>query len=687
MKHRVAVVSHCKCTSERYGVLIKSLFDKYIEVEIYNLEDGSLEEGVNADLILISSFTIFQEVKKYVRNNAEIIILNYTITKKGFNKLKQLPSGTKAMLVNINAKVCMETIALIFQLGCRELNLISVYPGLIDLPDVSIAITPGEIKCVPTYLKKIIDIGDRVPEKSTIIDVATKLNLREALNDFAIKEYFNKIMPISYGLEKMLVENKSLNSQQNILLEVMEQGIIITNSFGLIFAYNDSAEKILGISRDKAIGYNYLKVISEIKFEQVLTNLTPIKNKLVKINNMDIDLSVFPITYSNNVYGAMAIVNRFIETEKKQHKLRVQLLGKGHLAKYTFNDILGESKTIEECKKIAGRIASSDAPVLITSESGTGKELFAQGIHNASKRYNDQFVAINCAALPESLLESELFGYEGGAFTGAKKEGKLGLFELAHNGTLFLDEIGDMPLNLQARLLRVLQEKTVMRVGGDSIMNVNVRIICATNKNLKKLIIQNKFRNDLYYRISVLPLNIPPLREHKDDILVLTEAFKKEFNANFILTDSAKEEMEKYDWQGNVRELRNYIEYLSNLGEKCIDVKDLPFIERKLDLTVNDELNEEKIINQKFLKNTNDRNGYVTILKLLDKSYKEHTHLGRRSLSQIVSDKGVFLSEQEIRSIILKLESYGFVEIKKGRAGTKITETGQRALKQIKENV
>jgi transcriptional regulator with PAS, ATPase and Fis domain len=683
MRQRIAVISNLKNTAEFFNKIIKSLLNKYVDIEDYNLEDGRINQGLNVDLILISSSTIFQEVKKYVKNNAEIIILNYTMTKEGFNKLKKLPAGTRAMLVNLNEKVCLETIALIFQLGFRNFNLVSVYPGLNDLPDIPVAITPGEKSLVPKNVKKIIDIGDRVPDIGTIIDIVTKLNLKEAHNDPVIKEYLSNIMPVNYGLEKMLVENKSLSSQQNILLEVMDEGIIIVNTLGIIFAYNKSAENILGITKNNALGHSYMEILPEINFEQVLNSMKPIKNKLISINDTEIDLSILPIMYSNAIYGCIAIINRFAETEKKQHKLRAQLFEKGHMTKYTLDDILGQSSAIKECKAIARRIASSDAAVLITGASGTGKELFAQGIHHISKRRNYKFVAINCAALPENLLESELFGYEGGAFTGAKKEGKPGLFELAHNGTMFLDEIGDMPLQLQVRLLRALQEKTIMHIGGDNVINVNVRIICATNKNLLELVEQNKFRIDLYYRISVLPLNIPPLRERDGDIDILIEAFKKKYNTDFKFTDNAKRKLIEYSWPGNVRELKNYIEYFSNLGKKYIDVNDLPFIERKYNMPVHDEQAEDNKIDHEFFKNTNNPDDYILILKLLDKSYKAHIRLGRRSLANMAMDKGIFLSEQEIRSMLLRMESYGLVEIKKGRAGTTITKEGQHILEQI----
>ena len=222
-------------------------------------------------------------------------------------------------------------------------------------------------------------------------------------------------------------------------------------------------------------------------------------------------------------------------------------------------------------------MAKSDSSILITGESGTGKEMFAQSIHNSSKRKEFQFVAVNCGALPESLLESELFGYEEGAFTGAKRGGKPGLFELAHKGTLFLDEIEEMPLKLQRSLLRVLQEREVMRLGGDRLISVDIRLIAATNRDLKGLLSDGRFREDLYYRLNVLPLFVPPLRARKEDISSLISGFKKSFNWEFSLSASAGKAIFDYSWPGNIRQLRNCIEYISNLEIKTADIGDLPF--------------------------------------------------------------------------------------------------------------
>ena len=231
------------------------------------------------------------------------------------------------------------------------------------------------------------------------------------------------------------------------------------------------------------------------------------------------------------------------------------------IANYCFDDIIGESATIQETKKQALKYSKAHSSVLIYGESGTGKELFAQSIHRTSNRSSGPFVAVNCAALPENLIDSELFGYEEGSFTGAKKGGKIGKFELAHQGTIFLDEISELPLHLQSRLLRVLQEKEVVRIGGDQVIPIDVRIIAASNKDLLDCIENEKFREDLYYRISVLQLNIPPLQKRSEDILLLFKHFIKRDERLFHFISNANlEPLLSYKWYGNVRELENVAE-------------------------------------------------------------------------------------------------------------------------------
>jgi transcriptional regulator with PAS, ATPase and Fis domain len=276
-----------------------------------------------------------------------------------------------------------------------------------------------------------------------------------------------------------------------------------------------------------------------------------------------------PIFLDNKRIGVVSTFENVTKIQQMEQQIRKQIHAKGFVAKYRFNDILTANPHMIELKELAVLYATIDSSVLIEGESGTGKELFAQSIHNASKRSAGPFVAVNCAAIPESLLESELFGYEGGAFTGARREGKQGLFEQAHNGTIFLDEIGEIPKSLQARLLRVLQEKEIMRVGGDKIIPIDVRIISATNRNLEKKIEQGEFRHDLYYRLNVFNLKIPPLRNRKEDIALLAMFFLRKFNVDVDQNSVAPQLnplLHACDWPGNIRELSNAMERLSLLA-------------------------------------------------------------------------------------------------------------------------
>lgn len=248
----------------------------------------------------------------------------------------------------------------------------------------------------------------------------------------------------------------------------------------------------------------------------------------------------------------------------------------------SFEDILGDGKLITQIKGYAQSISKGGSTILIQGETGTGKELFARAIHNQSSRSNEPFVAINCAAIPESLIESELFGYDDGAFTGAKMGGKIGKFELARKGTIFLDEIGDMPLNLQTKLLRVLQESTIERIGGTKTIPVDVRVIAATNKDLELMVDEREFRKDLFYRLNVMPLHLPPLKDRYDDILVLSKCFldkyAKKFNKSYAgFDDEVIQVLQDYDWPGNIRELENAVEYMINVSQgPWIVMADLP---------------------------------------------------------------------------------------------------------------
>nr|WP_274608171.1 sigma 54-interacting transcriptional regulator [Peribacillus sp. TH27] len=352
-------------------------------------------------------------------------------------------------------------------------------------------------------------------------------------------------------------------------------------------------------------------------------------------------------------------------------KLRLKIKESGHIAKYKFNDIISKSSKIEQVKKQAKKMALSDSNVLIIGESGTGKELFANSIHNYSSRNPFPFVAVNCSALPDNLLESELFGYEEGAFTGAKRGGKKGLFEQAHRGTIFLDEIGDISSNLQSRLLRVLQQKEVLRVGGTKVIPVDVRVIAATNKDLFHLVQERQFRDDLYYRLKVLQLNIPPLRERVEDIFPLIKHFMFKKRTQLTFSSEAQYCLESYNWPGNIRELENMVECLGIMADGEIIETDLPFPNLFFEEDRKNKKEYSRIpvrISQKELQNF--------LITSIHEMNQQGIGAGRRSLMIKAKYMGIYCSEMGVRQELKDLEEKGYITIGKGRSGCSITQKG-----------
>ena len=354
-------------------------------------------------------------------------------------------------------------------------------------------------------------------------------------------------------------ERKEKFETINAILNSTSEGIIAIDKMGYILHINKIAKKIFAYEHQDHIN----EVIPHSKILD--TALTGIANfgEFLKTGNDSIVVNSVPIKIEGQTIGAVATIQEELKIQTIDHEIRRKNLGNGRIAKKTFRDIIGSSNEIMTAIRQASKYAKSDSTVLIHGETGTGKEIFAQSIHNYSKRQKQPFVAINCAALPENILESELFGYVSGAFTGASKDGKPGIFELAHNGTVFLDEIGEISINVQVKLLRVLQEKEVSRIGDDKVIPIDVRILAASNKNLVDEIQKGLFREDLYFRLCVLELELPPLRSRKEDIKELVHYFIREKSLkNLKVSDETIKYFENYDWPGNIRQLSNVIERL-----------------------------------------------------------------------------------------------------------------------------
>ena len=367
--------------------------------------------------------------------------------------------------------------------------------------------------------------------------------------------------------EELELEKKKLE----ILLNSMNKAVVSIDKEGNIDKYNVKFKEIFNMRDDNIDGENIFQLLDFIKkpsTNDLKKHKTGVFYYKENSRNLKGIYNVSEIAVKNKLKG---YVIDFIENKdaiKNYNKINKDY-------KITLDNIISESEIMEHTKQKALIASKSNSTVLITGESGTGKELFARAIHNHSDRVDNTFVTVNCAAIPDNLLESELFGYEEGAFTGAKKGGKLGKFEIAHKGTIFLDEIGDMSLHLQGKLLRVLQERELDKIGGKSNILIDVRVIAATNKNLVELVEKGQFREDLYYRLNVIPITLPALRQRKNDIPLLIDYMIKEYahklNKDVIgIEDDAKKTLIDYSWPGNVRELQNVIEYSINMSNSSL---------------------------------------------------------------------------------------------------------------------
>ncbi|MFZ5966521.1 MAG: sigma-54 dependent transcriptional regulator PrdR [Bacillota bacterium] len=372
-----------------------------------------------------------------------------------------------------------------------------------------------------------------------------------------------------------------INKQYRHIIDNMYEGLTVTDAEGYVIYWNKTLEKTYGITPNDILNKKLADFFPNALSLSVLESKVPIKNVYHSPKpNHYVIISALPIFIDCEFIGVVATerdVTEFRNLSASLEKANSQIsLLKAEVERITttsfsINNIIGKSSVIQEKVQLAKHVSHTDTSVLITGESGTGKEVFARAIHYNSRRHG-HFVPVNCSAIPSTLFESEFFGYVGGAFTGALKRGKLGYFELANNGTIFLDEIGDLPLDMQAKLLRVLQENQVLRIGSEKPVDIDVRIISATNKNLKDMVKRGEFREDLYYRLNVVEIELPALRDRKEDIILLFTYFLQEIcHKNHMKLPVVDREvydiLQEYSWKGNIRELRNTVECMVVLNE------------------------------------------------------------------------------------------------------------------------
>jgi transcriptional regulator with PAS, ATPase and Fis domain len=439
----------------------------------------------------------------------------------------------------------------------------------------------------------IAELGQKLTFNNTIL-LTSRTPIYVHGNLVGAVAVFQDITILQNLLDNLVVEHEKTKQLQRILEVVIDtayDGLIVVNKERIITMTNQAFASFFQQTPEDMIGKPINEIYDNPKFTEVLETGKPVHGYIHDLNGHEIIASRIPIILDEEIVGAFGKVvfkdvNELYALTKKVDSLRSELdyYKKTMLEKNSsVREILkGKNSLMNSLVQTALRVAKSGSNVLLRGESGTGKELFAQLLHTESLRRQGSFIKVNCAAVPENLLESELFGYEEGAFTGARKGGKLGKFELADKGTLFLDEIGDMEMAMQAKLLRVIQDREIERLGGSKPRKVDVRLIAATNRDLEAMIRDKQFREDLYYRLNVVTLTIPPLRERMDDLEALIETLLKKFNLQFArsvtgITAEAQNVLMKHRWPGNIRELENIIERAYNLLDGSeIQLKHLP---------------------------------------------------------------------------------------------------------------
>ena len=647
---------------------------------------------VAPDVILVSGPFLSPEASRFFPNTP-IIAPVRTITGHNLEKVVRIPSGKRALVVTSHQEAAEGAINGLLRLGIDHIDYIPYWGEQeFDPRTIEVAITPGMPYLVPDGIERVIDIGPREISIYTFLQLLQALDLDIALIEDFANQYLRHLMESTWKLVEVLDGSELQRKFKEVVINEFEDGVLSVNEAGIITLVNNAALKILGRESAKLIQSPYAELKG--KFEK-LADIRIGPNRPDKISGIfafegkKVVLSKIPVE-SENQKSTIITLKEIDTLQRIEEKVRWELSRKGFVAKYRFTDIHTASPVVELIIKKAEKFARTGKNILITGESGTGKELFAHAIHRNSPQKDGPFVAVNFAGLPESLIESELFGYEAGAFTGALKGGKKGYFEQAHGGTIFLDEVGDAPLSLQKRLLRVLQEQEVMRLGSSKIIPVKVRVIAATNTRLHDAICTGRFRQDLYYRLNTLPIEIPPLRNRQEDImLILAIHLRNNYGIVKHYSATAQQCLQDYPWPGNIRELINAAEYITFSSEdrEMIQLEDLPpyiFLSEKKHILT--DTHAQKSV-QALVENIAETDHYKKLVYHCLHSLYLRPGVGRNRLVLDLAKYRVEATEGKIRSLLTWLKKHGLIKVGKTKQGTMITERGTSLLRMLSEQV
>jgi transcriptional regulator with PAS, ATPase and Fis domain len=664
----LAIVAGSEATKETLCNQMKYFLEDCIDIEGFS-EEIRVKEPIRADLVVMSSKILAEEMAEFVSPECPVLIANRSLNIESMEKLFGIPKGTAVFFVNDireNVFGCIESLK---EIGIDYIDFIPYYPGCRIYRTANIAVTAGETTLVPDYVEKVIDLGARIIDISSIIEILKHFGLMEEKLDLVSAKYKETMIRFSNNLYRLFTEASRMNRYLARILNQINDGIIAFSGSGIISVFNEKSKEIFGAHSE---GELIDTAISDQTLREYLLSGQDMSDRLFRLDNSDFIISKFRI---DKIDTTVCTIKNTKENKDIEVKLRQDLIKKGYFGKYRFSDIIASSRVMQDTVHIAKKLAKTDLNILIYGESGVGKELFASAIHNESGRSRGPFVAINFSALSEDLVESELFGYEEGAFTGAKKGGRLGIFEQANQGTIFLDEIGDISPRIQARLLRVLQEKEIRRVGGSENIPIDVRVIAATNKNLIRMCGEGAFREDLYHRLKKFYLKIPSLETRTEDIDALVKHFlKKHGKGKLMISEEVMEVLRANRWNGNVRELENVIEYFIAVSEEqTVRMSDLPedFFEEQPARHQPEYASYNEILCEK-----GNLDEYVYLMNAIRDYTDRGLIMSRRTLAEIAKEKYPYITEDRIRKKTDELQDLRLITKSVGRVGMRLTLNG-----------
>lgn len=667
--------------------IVHNIIGSEVAISGESLEDDQ-RRFQGADLVLTSGAHLLAEARKRFAG-LPIMAPERIITGYNLEKVLRLPGGTSVLVINHPRSATEETVTALKNMGIDHLDYIPFWQGRhrsAAVRRVRTAISPGMQHLCPDHVESHIDIGPRLISMTSFCRLLLALEVDLGYLEHYANTYHTFLIAASRKLAQTLNQAELLGKRNEIILNEFDEGLVMVSAAGLVDRANRTARALIAPDGREILKRPIKQLLANL--EKVADLIDPVDQSkksagIYVHHDKQLIVSKIPVV-SGGQRSFLYTFREIARIQRLEKDVRVKLARKGHLTKYDFGDIWSQSRGMTDLVKMAGRFAKTDKTILITGKSGTGKELFAHAIHCHSLRRDGPFVAVNFAGLSESLIESELFGYDEGAFTGALKGGKAGLFEQAHGGTIFLDEIGDASPGVQSRLLRVLQERELLRVGGSRIIPVNVRVIAATNTDLGQAIQDHRFRQDLYYRLNALPLEIPPLKERPEDILYLFNRFlKQRYGIQKTLTDETASRLAAYPWPGNVRELINTVDYacIASQGSPNLVVEHLPASVRRYPATAGPSPLDGDHLRNVAARLAAGPEGIAIVRALLDLLARRRSGgIGRNRMCREFASLGIPFTEGRMKSLLKRLRGEDLVMVGATRQGTVMTDRGKALL-------